>query len=90
MIPENVYKQASDKWGEKAQIIVAIEEMAELTQALTKYLRTDQLCDNIAEELADVEIMTEQLRLIFDKLKYDIDRHKEAKIFRLQKKLESA
>lgn len=87
MTPENVYKQASNKWGTKAQIIVAIEEMSELIQALTKHLRTDLVTDNLAEEIADVEIMIEQLRTIFVELNDKIDSFKKAKIERLAKKI---
>lgn len=51
----------------------AIEEMAELTQALTKfwkYTGTDgtvlkSLKSNISEEMADVEIMLDQLKILF-------------------------
>lgn len=64
------------KFGEK-QIIVAIEEMAELTQALTKYIRIkrcgqpvrkdlNEILANIKEELADVQLMLIQMQLLFD------------------------
>lgn len=37
---EELYKAAVQKFGERAQILVAIEEMSELTKALLKYIRT--------------------------------------------------
>ena len=56
-------------YGEDTQIMTAIEEMAELTQALSKNKRyPDNLSvlENIAEEIADVRIMLDQLELIFN------------------------
>lgn len=59
------------------QIPVAIEEMAELTQVLTKYLRISQggqfvlklmfeVQDSIEEELSDVIVMMIQLQYLFN------------------------
>lgn len=49
-------------YGEKAQEGVAIEECSELIQAISHKHRGRQ--HNIAEEIADVEIMLEQLKII--------------------------
>lgn len=59
------------KFGEDSQIDVTIEEMAELTKELLKYKRSKvhqneiPNIDNIAEEMADVSIMLEYLKMIF-------------------------
>lgn len=63
---EAVYRQAIEKFGEQAQIRIAVEEMAELTKELCKSFRGKQNREEIIEEIADVTIMMEQLRLIFD------------------------
>lgn len=58
-------------YGEPAQIDMAIEEMAELTKALCKIKRAQAGCEvtaaigNAVEEMADVQIMLDQLRIIF-------------------------
>ena len=54
--------------GEKAQIIQAIEELSELQKALCKFLKanTYENRENIEEEMADVQIMLDQLMIIFD------------------------
>lgn len=54
-------------YGEQFQIDKAIEEMSELTQALIKARQDpDNLTEeNVLEEIADVWVMTEQLKLIF-------------------------
>lgn len=68
-----LYEDAVKHFGETAQIMQAIEEMAELIQALNKYLRYNQfgqgnlidVLQKIQEERADVEIMLSQLHVIF-------------------------
>ena len=62
-IPLLVYQEAIQQYGKESQIDVAIEEMAELTQALLHERRGRSA--NIAEEIADVRIMLRQLELIF-------------------------
>lgn len=65
---ETLCKAAVAKFGERDQIQKAIEELAELIQALCKYtFDTSNLwaIDSIREEWADVEIMLGQLRVIF-------------------------
>lgn len=60
--------EAIEVYGESKQIVKAIEEMAELTHALCRYL-TDDLQnheDEVTEELADVIVMVMQLLIIFD------------------------
>lgn len=71
-----IMEAAIAKWGEPAQMIVAIEELSELQKALCKYLRfADRydgdnpglgvLVNSIREEMADVSIMLSQMELIF-------------------------
>lgn len=69
---KNIYRRLVEKFGAEKQIIVAIEELSELQKELCKYLRGAYLPKHpsnlvhIAEEIADTEIMIEQLKLIFD------------------------
>ena len=62
-----LYGRLLDKYDWRLQVIVAIEEMAELSQELTTVLRHDGVIDKgrIVEELADCFIMYEQLGMIF-------------------------
>ena len=62
----NIYEEIIKKFGEEKQIIVAIEELSELQKALCKYLRNGELTYNLLEEMADVYIMLEQLKIIFN------------------------
>ena len=56
----------SDYYGNKAQCVVAIEEMSELTKILCKYQRDKQISFNdLVEEVTDVLIMIEQIKIMF-------------------------
>ena len=65
-VNEAYYKKLIEKFEAKNQIIVAIEELSEIQKELCKYLRDKTNIRNISEEIADVEIMLEQLKLIFE------------------------
>lgn len=82
---KRVYKKAIKVFGRDPQIVAAIEEMGELTQALARYLNGKS--DNVEEELADVSIMLEQLQLLFDKRK--IKKIKKQKLERLETMLDN-
>ncbi len=63
-----IYKAAIHRWGRRLQLDVAIEEMAELTKAICKVKRKAGMhtIEAVTEEIADVEIMLEQLKIMFD------------------------
>lgn len=62
---KDLYLQLIHKFGIKNQIIIAIEELSELQKELCKSLRGERNIRGITEEIADVEIMLEQLKLLF-------------------------
>ena len=62
---EAVWRDAIEHNGEDTQLNVAVEEMAELTKEIIKHKRGVDNLQQLAEEIADVEIMLEQLKLIF-------------------------
>lgn len=66
-----IYKEAVLQWGMDSQVNMAIEEMAELISALQHHRREESwghhaTVEDIADEVADVEIMMEQLRFMFN------------------------
>lgn len=81
-----VCKRAVDAYGKEHQLIICMEEMAELTKELTKNLRGHHNLQDISEEVADVEIMLEQVKVLFDLREYVADA-KEAKLLRLRKRI---
>ena len=85
---KDVYNKAKSTWGIDAQVTKAIEELAELQKELCKFLLDDGNMGHITEEMADVEIMIEQLKLIFEN-KLEVKAVKKAKIQRLSYRLDA-
>jgi len=64
----NMMWTALERWGEAAQVGMAVEECAELIVALQKYINrtpSPDTLENIIDEIADVEMMLAQMRLTF-------------------------
>lgn len=61
---ESVYVKLIEKYKDK-QLIVAIEELSELQKELCKALRGKPNKEDIIEELADVLIMLDQVKIYF-------------------------
>lgn len=80
-------------YGEPAQMDMAVEEMAELTKAICKVKRAScaaeakAVLENVVEEMADVQIMLDQLRIIFGRSTAEAE---EYKLERLKKRLDTA
>ncbi|MBQ9732648.1 MAG: hypothetical protein IJV74_00260 [Clostridia bacterium] len=81
-----VYRAAFDSYKSENQLIVAVEELSELQKELCKVLRGEGNSEALAEEMADVTIMLEQLRIIF-KAEEVVDLHMDMKIRRTAEKL---
>jgi NTP pyrophosphatase (non-canonical NTP hydrolase) len=81
-----LYQSAINRWGIDSQLTVAIEELSELTKEICKQRRGIGGITSLAEELADVEIMCEQLRYIFG-IDSEVDTWKESKLKRLAERL---
>ena len=81
-----VYSKALATWGDRAQMIVAIEELSECQKEICKILRGGENFPHLAEEIADATIMLEQLRLIFN-INDDVNECMDAKIRRLEERL---
>ena len=80
-----IQKEALALHGARSQAIKAIEEMAELITALTKDLNMSP--SNVEEEIADVQIMMEQLKEVYDSK--EIEKHRRRKLYRLKKRVEN-
>ena len=83
---KEICKQALDVYGKEAQICMVFEEMAELQKELCKSLRGKENRVEIAEEIADVEIMLEQMKILFN-IDEEVEEMKECKIKRLAERL---
>lgn len=85
-----LYERAIRTYGEGAQVTKAVEELSELSAELARYALCggkpdDHLLAHIREELADVEIMCNQLELIFG----DVSPWAMCKLERLERRLEA-
>lgn len=87
---KSVEKMAIEKYGKELQTVVAIEEMSELIKELTKYLRGKASRNAIAEEVADVYIMLEQVMLMHDIRLSEVTNIMSAKLERLRKRMQES
>ena len=87
-----VCKCAVEKYGAGEQQLKAIEEMSELIKALlklrfcTKDYERPIIQDAVDEEMADVEIMLEQLKIIFNN-RDSVGAQMKKKIERLERRM---
>jgi NTP pyrophosphatase (non-canonical NTP hydrolase) len=77
---------ALEHYGVQHQIVKCMEECGELIQALARNMCGEHYAENVAEELADVEIMLMQMRIAFGRHK--VDRIKAQKLARLKMRME--
>lgn len=87
---KEIIDKAIDRYGITHQIIVAIEEMSELTKELTKCLRKNGNIDHLIEELADVYIVLEEIKEIFNVPCDALEGKMREKLDRLNKRLEGS
>lgn len=66
MSGQDICRAAVERWGAEAQTRMAAEEMAELVIELCRQLRGRSSQAAIAEEIADVRIMLDQMELLYD------------------------
>lgn len=84
-----IFAAAIAKWGNQAQVMMVFEEMSELQKELCKNWRGKDNIEQIADEVADVEIMLDQLKMIYE-IKDKVREHRAFKVMRLRKRLEDA
>lgn len=61
-----ICRRALEAFGAQAQVMMVIEEMSELTKELCKNNRGQENTTHIAEEIADVEVVLCQMKMLFD------------------------
>ncbi len=64
MIAREILSDALKTYGAEAQTLMVMEEMSELTKELCKHARGADNTDAIAEEIADVYIMLNQMEIL--------------------------
>ena len=77
--------------GVVLETVVAMEELAELIQAISKVKRygfVGEYKDNLIEEIADVDIVITELLMMFDILPCEVESIMDSKIQRIKKRLD--
>lgn len=83
-----IFLKAIIHYGIENQKNQAVEEMSELIKEICKANRGMINTDNVAEEIADVEIMIDQLKIMYS-LGDSVDKFRKYKIKRLEYKIEN-
>lgn len=84
MIPKQIINEAIRHYGVNNQLIVSLEELAELQKEICKFLRGENNRDHLIEELVDSQIMIEQLIEIFEITRDEIFINRMNKLQRLE------
>lgn len=89
---ENSVNAARNAYGERFQVIVAMEELCELSCALAKFQRYDtpeeavkQTRDKVISEFADALVMLETVKQIYGFGQAELDSQVEGKLDRLNR-----
>ena len=86
--PRPFYKQyawdAMQCYGVPLQLDMVVEEASELALVIQHFKRGRKGRDAVIEEIADVEIMIEQLREVLLISGKELKEHRDRKLFRLQ------
>lgn len=82
-----VYADALKTFGLSAQLVVALEELAEVQKEICKALRGEINAYHLAEEVADATIMLEQVRQIFG-INPEVCKIMDEKVTRLQYRIQ--
>lgn len=85
---DEIYVLALKKYGIEKQMIKCIEELSELQKELCKHSLGQGNIEHITEEIADVEIMLEQMKIGLDIGLCDLDDVKTRKLNRLSGNIE--
>lgn len=86
---KDLYRMDLSIYGADAQTVMVFEEMAELQKELCKHARGSRNRETIAEEIADVLIMLEQMMVLHD-CEDSVFRYKQEKKYRLEQQLRRA
>jgi phosphoribosyl-ATP pyrophosphohydrolase len=84
----SLYEETLQVWGVKAQIHKFSEELGELLVAMHHWYDGKARAEELATEIADVEIVCEQLRTLVGSNK--VEHFKTVKLKRLRKRVDDA
>ena len=83
---QKTYLKALAAYGDRNQMIVAMEELSECQKEICKILRGGENFPHLAEEIADATIMLEQMRIMFN-MNEQVCEYMDKKVRRLEERL---
>lgn len=87
METHEIYRAALDTFGAEAQTKKLFEEIGEFMEAFCKCESGRDKVSHLAEEIADVHIMLDQMAVMFD-CSAEMERMKRYKLRRLEQRIE--
>ena len=82
-----ILRKAIQTWGKQAQILMVLEEMAELQKEILKNInREKENLNELIDETTDVEIMLTQLKMIYG-IEEAVKNHRAEKLEKIEKRL---
>lgn len=87
---QEVYRQARDVFGAQAQFVVALEELSEAQKEICKFLRGKGDPEHLTEEIADAQIMLEQVQMLCGIDDGAVHEQMDSKIERLRGRIKEA
>ena len=88
----DILEKAIKHYGNENQMMQTMEELSELSVAISKCLRYKddiEARNNLVEEVADVLIMIDQLKIIMNIKDYEIECYRRYKLGRLERRIEN-
>ena len=79
-----IFNDAVEKLGRRSQFNKSLEELAELTLALIHYKEGKASHDDVVDEIVDVSIMIEQLKVLMEISNEELTKKWEEKLSKLQ------
>ena len=86
----DILEKAIKHYGVENQMIQTMEELSELSVAISKCLRYKddiETRNNLVEEVEDTLIMIDQLKIIMDIKDYELECYRQYKLERLEKRI---
>jgi hypothetical protein len=86
----DILEKAIRHYGVENQMIQTMEELSELSVAISKCLRYEddiEARNNLVEEVEDTLIMIDQLKIIMNIKNYELECYRQYKLERLEKRI---
>ena len=89
METNEIYRAVLETFGAECQVRKCLEELGELSVAVSHCFDGKDKPAHVAEEIADVGIMLEQMALLF-RCEEEVERQRRYKLRRLEQRIEEA